>query len=135
MDCCLLECFHIRKLGRGRHTNDDEEALEFDLSKPGIFHAFADNDLSSCTAVETSVKMPEDSDFISKPGLLNFTYQRYDDIVRFNVSCLFFSFFFSFCILLCFIEAFAHFNAFFFKFCYFWVIYFVAMTTLTELIA
>ena len=94
MDCCLLECFHIRKLGRGRHTNDDEEALEFDLSKRGIFHAFADNDLSSCTAVETSVKMPEDSDFISKPGLLNFTYQRYDDIVRFNVSFVYFLVFF-----------------------------------------
>ena len=80
------ECFHIRKLGRGRHTNDDEEALEFDFSKPGISSAFADNDLSSCTAVETSVKMPENSEFISKSGLLNFTYERYDDIIRFNWS-------------------------------------------------
>jgi hypothetical protein len=87
----LLECFHIRKLGRGKHTSDDEGALEFDLSKPGSFLAYADHDLSKCKTVETSVKMPDESDFTPKPGLLNATYGRFD-VIRFNVSgCPFFT--------------------------------------------
>ena len=82
------ECFHIRKLGKGIHTSDDEQALEFDLSNPGSILAYADLDLSSCTGIETAVKMPEDSDFKRKPGLLTAVFEP-QDVIRFLVSELF----------------------------------------------
>ena len=81
----ILECFHIRKLGRGRDTKDDEEALEFDFSKAGNLQAFADHDLSTCTGLETAIKMPEDSIFTPKTGLLTAVHARFD-IINFIVS-------------------------------------------------
>lgn len=80
-----LECFHIRKLGRGTHTKDGEDSLEFDLSEQGSVHAYADNDLSSCTGVDTAIKMPEDSAFTPIPGLLRVTYGS-SNVIRFEVK-------------------------------------------------
>lgn len=80
----FLECFHVRKVGRGRYS-DDEQALEFDLSKPGSLLAFADRDLSSCTSVKTAVKMPEEAHFTPKPGLLTAVYEPFN-VIRFKVS-------------------------------------------------
>ena len=79
----FLECFRIRKVGRGRYS-DDEQPLEFDLSKSGSLLAFADRNLSSCTGIETAVKMPEESDFTPKPGLLTAVYKRFN-VIRLQV--------------------------------------------------
>ena len=78
------ECFHIRKLGRGVYTTDDEHALEFDLSKPGSLQAYGDLDMSTCSGVETAIKMPEDIDFTPKPGLLTAVHEG-NDVIRFLV--------------------------------------------------
>ena len=83
----FLECFHIRKVGRGRYS-DDEQALEFYLSKHGSLLAFADRDLSSCTGLETAVKMPEETDFTPKSGLLTAVYKPLN-VIRFQVSTYF----------------------------------------------
>lgn len=76
----FLECFRIRKVGRGRYS-DDEKPLEFDLSKPGSLLTFADRNLSSCTGIETAVKMPEERDFTPKPGLLTAVYKPFNVIL------------------------------------------------------
>ncbi|XP_028407955.1 uncharacterized protein LOC114530578 isoform X2 [Dendronephthya gigantea] len=77
------ECYHIRKLGRGAHTRDGEDPLEFDLSDQGSLLAYADHDLSSCAGVDSAIKMPEDIDFTPMPGLLNVTY-RPANVIRFE---------------------------------------------------
>ena len=50
---------------------------------------YADHDLTSCTSVTTAIKMPEDSEFTPRSGLLTPNYEEHN-VVRFEVSDSFF---------------------------------------------
>ena len=54
------------------------------MTSPGKVKAFVDLDLSSCTGLEIAIKMPEETDFTPKDGLMIAKYSS-NAVIEFQV--------------------------------------------------